>query len=84
MNDATRASGSPRPRILITSAEEVTGERWADYADRVAAAGGEPIECALADWQPEAVTEYDGLLLTLQLHARTQHVDVGTNAGLMR
>ncbi len=30
-----------RPRILITRAEEVTGERWNDYADRVEAAGGE-------------------------------------------
>ena len=57
-------NASTRPRILITSAEDVTGERWADYADRVTAAGGEPIECALADWRPDAIPEHDGLLLT--------------------
>ena len=54
-----------RPRILITRAEDVTGERWADYSDRVAAAGGEPVAIDLAGWQPGAVPPpYDGLILT--------------------
>lgn len=53
------------PRILITSAEDVTGERWADYADRIRSAGGDPIEVALALWDPAArLPEYDGLVLT--------------------
>lgn len=65
MNAAGASSAAARPRILITRAEDVTGERWADYADRVTAAGGEPIECALADWQPGgAVPPHAGLLLT--------------------
>ena len=62
--NAYPSAGTTRPRILITSAEDVAGERWADYADRVTAVGGEPVECAMADWRPEAVPEYDGLLLT--------------------
>ncbi len=59
------AEPRPAPRILITSAEDVTGERWADYADRIRAAGGEPVEAALAAWDPAApATAYGGLLLT--------------------
>ncbi len=54
-----------RPHILITRAEDVTSERWADYGDRIAAAGGEPVAIGLADWQSGAVLPpYDGLILT--------------------
>lgn len=54
-----------RPRILITRAEEVTGERWEDYRDRVTAAGGEPVAADLADWSPGAdPPAYDGLIVT--------------------
>lgn len=54
-----------RPRILITLAEDVTGERWADYSDRVTEAGGDPVAAGLADWTPGAEPPpYDGLVLT--------------------
>jgi putative glutamine amidotransferase len=56
---------SERPRILISRAEDVTDERWADYGDRVTAAGGEPIAGDLDDWTPGADTpQFDGLILT--------------------
>ncbi|MSP22078.1 MAG: gamma-glutamyl-gamma-aminobutyrate hydrolase family protein [Dehalococcoidia bacterium] len=58
-------SRGDRPRILVTRAEDVTDERWADYADRITSAGGTPIEMSLADWHHGAVPpEHDGLLLT--------------------
>lgn len=58
-------SDEPRPRILISRAEDVTGERWSDYADRVAAAGGEPVEAGLEDWQAgQSAPVADGLILT--------------------
>ncbi|MFN8585347.1 MAG: gamma-glutamyl-gamma-aminobutyrate hydrolase family protein [Dehalococcoidia bacterium] len=54
-----------RPRILITRAEDVTGERWNDYADRVTAAGGEPVAADLADWTAGAEPpDYDGVIVT--------------------
>jgi gamma-glutamyl-gamma-aminobutyrate hydrolase PuuD len=53
-----------RPRILITRAEDVLGERWDDYADRVEAAGGEAAPVDLSDWDASAPPEYDGLLVT--------------------
>lgn len=54
-----------RPRILITRAEDVTGERWNDYADRVRAAGGEPVAADLAGWTPGAEPPpYEGVILT--------------------
>ena len=53
----------PPPRILISRAETIAGERWDDYADRVRAAGGEPVAADLAQG-----TAFDasiaGLLLT--------------------
>lgn len=53
------------PRILITRAEDVMGERWDDYADHVRAAGGGPVAIDLADWEGEvAYPDYDGLILT--------------------
>ena len=56
------ASNASRPRILITRAEEVPGQRWDDYAENVANAGGEPIEGALD--AVHETPEHDGLLLT--------------------
>jgi putative glutamine amidotransferase len=52
-----------RPRILITRAEDVTGERWQDYADRVEAAGGDPVPIDLSEWGG-APPDYEGLILT--------------------
>lgn len=54
-----------RPRILITRSEDDPGERWEYYADRVRAAGGEPIPldaslCRSGDVFPA----HDGLVLT--------------------
>ncbi|MGE0227999.1 MAG: gamma-glutamyl-gamma-aminobutyrate hydrolase family protein [Dehalococcoidia bacterium] len=54
-----------RPRILITRAEDVTGERWDDYADRVTAAGGEPVAADLDGWTAGAEPQdYDGVIVT--------------------
>ncbi|MEZ4553785.1 MAG: gamma-glutamyl-gamma-aminobutyrate hydrolase family protein [Dehalococcoidia bacterium] len=54
-----------RPRILITRAEDVTGERWNDYADRVTAAGGEPVAADLDSWTAGAEPQdYDGVIVT--------------------
>jgi putative glutamine amidotransferase len=54
-----------RPRILITRAEDVTGERWQDYADSVEAAGGEAVAVDLADWiEGRPTPPAHGLLLT--------------------
>ena len=54
-----------RPRILITRAEAIPDERWEDYADRVAEAGGDPLPCDLAAWEADApLPPHDGLLLT--------------------
>jgi putative glutamine amidotransferase len=64
----TSADRSARPRILITRAEDVVGERWDDYADCVRAAGGEPVAIDLADCtedaQAAALPPFDGLLVT--------------------
>lgn len=56
---------SPRPRVLITRAEDVPSERWDDYADRVRAAGGDPVVAALGT-PLEALTAepVGGLILT--------------------
>jgi putative glutamine amidotransferase len=53
----------PRPRILITRAEEVLGERWDEYAWAVEAAGGEPVALDL-DASDGAVPPFDGLIVT--------------------
>ncbi len=56
---------STPPRILITRAEDVTGERWEAYVDRVRAAGGQPIAADLSDWTPASpLPAYEGLILT--------------------
>ena len=54
-----------RPRILITRAEAIPGERWDDYGDRVHDAGGDPLAADLASWTAgHATSPHDGLLLT--------------------
>ena len=54
-----------RPRILITRAEEVMGERWGDYADRIAETGAEPVAYDQAEWERDGtLPAYDGLLVT--------------------
>ena len=58
-------STAGRPRILITRAEPIPSERWDDYADRVAEAGGDPVARDLAGWQASHhPPEHDGLILT--------------------
>ena len=59
------SGAASRPRILVTRAEEVAGERWEDYADRIAEAGGEPVAIDQADWERDPSTPpCDGLLVT--------------------
>ena len=58
-------SDAVKPRIAITRAEEVAGERWEDYADRIREAGGEPVAIDLAEWQPDGPPpEFDALVVT--------------------
>ena len=53
------------PRILVTRAEKVLGERWEDYTDCLERAGAEPAAIDLHDWTAGTkFTNYDGLLLT--------------------
>ncbi len=55
----------PRPRIAISRAEDVTDERWADYADRISEAGGDPVAAALEEWRPgTGAVAAGGLVLT--------------------
>ena len=57
-------TGAP-PRILVTRAEEVLGERWDDYADRLREAGAAAVAFDQATWeQSGAPAAYDGLMLT--------------------
>ena len=59
------ASEPRRPRILITRAEAVTGERWDDYAACIQRAGGDPIPIdVLTRLDLSALPPHDGLLLT--------------------
>lgn len=54
-----------RPRILITRSEDDPGERWENYADRVRAAGGEPVAFDVALYRPgDVFPAHDGLVLT--------------------
>ena len=56
---------SSRRPILVTRAEPVPGERWEDYAESVARAGGDPACAALADFAGvEALGQFRGLVLT--------------------
>ncbi len=57
-----------RPRILVTRAEEVIGERWDDYADRLGEAGADCEALDLDDWRPGTRIEgFDGLLISAGL-----------------
>ena len=57
-----------RPRILVTRAEEVIGERWDDYADRLGEAGADWEALDLDDWLPGTRIEgFDGLLISAGL-----------------
>lgn len=59
------AESGGRPRILITRAEDVPGERWEDYADRVREAGGDPTPLDLGEWlESRALPACDALLVT--------------------
>lgn len=58
-------STAARPRVLVTRAEDVAGERWDDYAERVADAGGAPVAADLAAFAGIAgLPPWDGLLVT--------------------
>ena len=69
MTSAASADGRPhRPRILVTRAEEVIGERWDDYADRLEEAGADWAAYDLEDWRPGTRIEgFDGLLISAGL-----------------
>ena len=56
-------STAPRPRILITRAEEVRGESWNDYSLCVERAGGEAAPADLAAGI-EVPRDFDGLIVT--------------------
>ncbi len=59
MNDTSR------PRILISRAEDVLGERWDDYAECIARAGGTPVAADLgAAGGVEALEPIDGVIIT--------------------
>ena len=54
-----------RPLVLVTRAEEVIGECWDDYADRLREAGADWSALDLKDWRPGArIEDYDGLLIS--------------------
>ncbi len=54
-----------RPRIIITRAEEVQGEDWADYVRCIEAAGGEALAFDCADFEDVgALPLHDGMLVT--------------------
>lgn len=58
-------SPSDRPRILVTRAEEVMGERFEDYTDRLEETGAEPVAYDQATWESDgALPDYDGVVVT--------------------
>ncbi|MDA0365454.1 MAG: gamma-glutamyl-gamma-aminobutyrate hydrolase family protein [Chloroflexi bacterium] len=65
---AAMPNPAARPRILISRAEDVLGERWDDYADCVRAAGGDAAAIDLADCPDDATARalppFAGLLVT--------------------
>lgn len=59
------AAPTPRPRILISRAETVVGERWDDYADCVSGAGGEPVPFEVRRYTSVgALPSHDGVIIT--------------------
>ena len=62
---STSRTGAGRPRILVSRAELITSERWEDYGDRVAEAGGDPQPIDFGEWEPgQPFPDHDGLMLT--------------------
>ena len=58
-------SPSDRPRILVTRAEEVMGERFEDYTDRLEETGAEPVPYDQATWEGDrTLPAYDGVVVT--------------------
>ena len=54
-----------RPRVLVTRAEDVLGERWEDYADRLRELAAQPLAWELTAWRAgEAPPDCDGILVT--------------------
>lgn len=54
-----------RPRILVTRAEAIPGERWKDYGDAVQRAGAEAFSGDFQAWQAGTpAPDHDGLMLT--------------------
>lgn len=65
MSSASAADRTRRPRVLVTRAEEVIGERWDDYADCLEAAGADWEALDLDDWRPGWRLEgFDGLIIS--------------------
>ena len=61
----SREGPRPRPRILITRAEAIPGERWEDYAACVDRAGGEAVALDVFDGlDAAAVPAHDGVIVT--------------------
>src|SRR5512141_675896 len=62
---APNPAPNARPRVLVSRAEDVIGERWDDYADCLRRAGAEPIAADLASFDGAAsLPAFDGLLVT--------------------
>ncbi len=58
-------SSSDRPRILVTRAEEVMGERFEDYTDRLAETGADPVPYDQGTWEGDrTLPAYDGVVVT--------------------
>ena len=58
-------AASDRPRILISRAEVIPGERWDEYAECVAAAGGDPAPIDVATiTTAAALPAHAGILIT--------------------
>ncbi|MEX2375382.1 MAG: gamma-glutamyl-gamma-aminobutyrate hydrolase family protein, partial [Dehalococcoidia bacterium] len=56
---------SSRPKVLITRAEEVTGEVWDDYVRCIDRAGGEAVAFDCATFEGlDALPAHDGILVT--------------------
>ncbi len=54
-----------RPTILVSRAEAIPGERWEEYIERIADAGGDPRTVAVLEpGALDALPPFDGLVLT--------------------
>ena len=58
-------TAADRPRILVTRAEEVMGERFEDYTDRLVETGAEPVAYDQSAWEDDStLPAYDGVVVT--------------------